>query len=184
MADFKLFEPILLDQEGFWANKPNDSGGQTWRGISRNNYPKWKGWVIVDFYKTQPDFPYNMRSDKPLQALVDSFYECEEWDALRLDEVKNQSIANFLADWAVNAGHSVPIKHTQHILALDEDGIIGSKTINSINTITDAGNGFNLFHSLQMERAQFYIDVVKAKPQNKQFLDGWLKRNLSFKYLN
>jgi len=178
MADFKLFWPILLRQEGYYANQAHDSGGETWEGIARNKYPAWSGWAIVDSYRQDPHFPSVLKLDLPLQAKVLSFYKLSQWDAIGADQIQNQSIANFLADWGVNAGLSVPIKHVQKILALDVDGKVGPQTLAAINFTS----GPDLFKKLQGEREQFYIDVVTAHPEDKEFLSDWLSRNTSFKF--
>jgi len=178
MADFNIFFPILMEQEGYYANDPQDSGGETWRGISRKNYPRWEGWPIVDNYKESPVFPKNMRSDKGLEEMVKKFYKVSQWDTLRGDEIANQSIANFIADWAVNAGRSVPVKHAQEILGVQQYGILGQQTLAAINS-TD---GPDFFKKLKAAREQFYFDVVAAHPQNKKFLSNWLERNASFEY--
>ena len=184
MADFKLFWPLLFENEGYYANDPEDSGGETWRGISRNNFPAWNGWPIVDSYKTNGKFPSIkaanalLKQNKALEEKVISFYKSSQWDVIHGDSIKNQSIANFLADWGVNAGMSVPVKHAQQILDLVVDGKVGSRTLAAIN----GANGDDLFNKLQADRKQFYLDVVKAHPENKKFLSNWLSRNASFAY--
>lgn len=191
MADFKKFEPILLQNEGGWCNKIKDSGGETWEGISRKNYPKWLGWPIVDRIKAQVSFPsagwsrqqvraldLALHADPELNKLVDAFYKCEEWNVYHADLIQNQSIANFLVDWGVNAGIPVPIKHAQQILGVAVDGRSGPNTVAAINEAP--GNA--LFLKLQEARRQFYLDVVNAHPEDKEFLSDWLERNQSFKY--
>lgn len=191
MADFKLFEPLLLAQEGGWCNKPGDSGGETWEGIAYNFYPKWAGWPLLFQIKTSLGFPATgwtpeqihalnaaLRADDALDALVDKFYECEEWDVLMGDQITNQSIANFMGDWGVNAGISVPVKHAQEILGVTDDGKMGPATLAALN----AADGPTFFAAAQAARKQFYLDVVAAHPVDKQFLGNWLERTASFKF--
>lgn len=189
MASFKLFEPILLKQEGGYANKIGDRGGETWEGIARNFYPNWSGWSIIDSVKSHlpsndskgwklfSSYLYTLPS---LQILVDIFYKTIFWDKMKGDEINNQSIANFIGDWGVNAGLSVPIKHAQIILGLIQDGIMGPNTINSLNTT----NGQMFFDSMRKERLNFYTAVVVAHPEDRQFLSDWISRTNSFKYSN
>lgn len=178
MADFSLFEPLLLKQEGFYSNKPNDSGGETWEGIARNDYPNSLIWPIVDSYKGRPDFPHILRSDTKLQALVDNFYKLEFWSKMMGDQIQNQSIANYIGDWGVNAGLSVPIKHAQTILGIASDGKIGPNTLNAINS----ANGADFFSKLVQARVDFYHAVVAAHPNYQEFLSDWLERAHSFQY--
>lgn len=172
MANFELFWPILVHDEGYYANKEHDSGGETWIGISRNNYPSWNGWSIVDSYKGRPDFPSILKTDVNLKASVISFYKSNEWHTIEGDQINNQSIANFIADWGVNAGMSVPIRHSQQILGLTVDGKIGPITLASINN----ADGATFFQQLKQSRIKFYHDVVAAHPEDAEFLPDWLER--------
>ena len=192
MADFKLFEPLLLQQEGGWCNKAADSGGETWEGISRKNYPKWPGWPLVDHIKASMAFPasgwtrdqvkaldHALRQSDPLDALVDQFYKCSEWDLLRGDDIHNQSIANFLVDWEVNCGEGSPLFAVQDLAGISPHVLnMGPLTLGWLNGNCTA----DTFAKLQAARAQHYHNIVAARPEDKEFLDGWLERNASFKY--
>jgi lysozyme family protein len=43
----KIIE-FTLRNEGYYVNDKDDSGGETYRGISRVNFPKWAGWAIEE----------------------------------------------------------------------------------------------------------------------------------------
>lgn len=184
MANFNLFWPILAKQEGLYANDKNDSGGETWKGIARNYWPQWAGWKIVDSLRPKTGFVNEstansiLKNVAELDKLVLEFYKSTQWDVVKADQINNQSIANFIVDWGVNAGMSVPAKKAQKILGLVEDGQVGSKTIAAINN----ANGPDFFKKMQQAREAFYLDVVASKPQNKVFLNTWLSRNKSFSY--
>lgn len=179
MANFQLFKPLLYKQEGFYSNDPADSGGETWRGISRNNYPKWAGWAFVDAHRSDPDFPNVLRGLPLLSDLCDKFYECHEWDTIQADDITNQSIANFLVDWEVNAGIGAPIEHAQILLGLPADGIMGPRTLGALNALRE---GETFFEQLQQARVNFYRDVVRAHPKDAKFLRNWIDRTMSFRY--
>lgn len=173
-----------MRQEGKYSNDPDDSGGETWEGISRKNYPALQIWKIVDSYKTNGKFLSNkdanakLSGDSNLQSLVDNFYYCNEWVAMRADSIPNQSIANFLVDWEVNGGIGAPVRHLQEILGVTVDGKIGSATIIAL----DDADAETVFYKLQAARKQFYIDVVAKHSEDKKFLSNWLDRNSSFKF--
>jgi len=178
MASYQLFEPILLKQEGFYAKKKNDSGGETWEGIARNKYPDWAGWAIVDSYKNNSDFPHVLRSDTALQVLVDHFYEVTFWNELEGDQIQNQSVANFMGDWGVNAGLSIPIKHAQLLIGVASDGKMGPLTLAALNAQDNA----EFFSKLQQSRLVFYDAVVAAHPEDEEFMSDWITRTKSFTY--
>jgi lysozyme family protein len=191
MADFNKYYPRLERNEGLFANLPNDSGGPTWKGIARNYYPTWSGWVIIDEVFNLPGFPIDgkyedkcsfmnshLKDNETLEEKVFKFYKTSQWDPIRCDEIKNQSIAEYIADWAVNAYLTVPIKHVQRILRLDDDGKVGPLTLSSINNADQE----YLFNQLIDHRIQFYKEVVENKPQNEKFLKGWIARAKSFNF--
>jgi len=177
MADFNKFLPILLQNEGYYSNNKNDSGGETWRGISRNNYPNWSGWPMVDSYKGKPDFPHSLRADGELEKKVGAFYKASQWDKLYGDLIENQSQANQLIDWWVNAGQPA-VKHLQSILGVTQDGKMGPDTLSTLNKADQE----TVFYKLQAARKQFYLDVISAHPEDIEFKSNWLERTASFKY--
>lgn len=181
MADFKLFFPILLRQEGYYSNVKGDTGGETWEGISRNNYPAWSGWSIVDSYKGRSDFPHVLRLDASLQDKVLQFYKSSQWDTIEGDKINNQSIANFIADWGVNAGMSTPVKHAQKVLNFPADSIDGKMGPHTLSAINIA-DGPTFFASMKQDRINFYHAIVASHPIDQKFLSDWLERTNSFTY--
>jgi lysozyme family protein len=97
MADFLTAYKETAAVEGSYSNHKNDSGGETWKGIARNKWPKWRGWKIVDSFKKLAGFPNNLKSSDELQIAVLEFYKENFWNTLKLGEIKSQKIANELA---------------------------------------------------------------------------------------
>ena len=187
MADFTLYWPILLRQEGYYADDSDDAGGETWEGIARNDYPAWSGWAIVDSYRPTGGFIDDkhanalLKPDAVLQAKVIQFYKSSQWDVLEADHISNQSIANFMVDWGVNGGLSTPVKHAQIVLgfpAASIDGKMGPHTLAAIN----GAPGASFFASMIQERIDFYHAIVAHKPSQQKFLKTWLDRTNSFTY--
>lgn len=130
MADFAVYFPLLLINEGGYVFDPHDPGGETWRGISRVFNPHWSGWVLVDAYKAKPDWPADCRvaprnklatavleKDATLANLVQSFYQAQYWDNLHLSSIKSQCIASQLCDIGVNSGVGRVGHLAQYVLA-------------------------------------------------------------------
>lgn len=180
MASIKLFEPYIIRNEGYYSNTPGDTGGETWEGISRNNFPKWAGWPIIDSHKNHPDFPSVLKNLSNLQVLVDNFYQFSEWDVMKADQINNQSIANFLVDWEINAGSAAAIEHSQEILGISPIvNNMGPRTLAGIN----ANSNQDFFNKIQFARRKFYLDIVNAHPSDRKFLNGWLVRTTSFNFV-
>ncbi|MBW4056958.1 MAG: hypothetical protein HIU83_16505, partial [Proteobacteria bacterium] len=125
-----LFEPafkLTMKHEGGYANKKHDHGGETYRGISRNNWRGWDGWPQIDKLKEQKDFPACLDRNADLQGKVRAFYQRNFWTPV-MDEIADQNLVNWLFDKGVNAGIQRAYKLLQRALNVDQDGIIGPQT--------------------------------------------------------
>ena len=74
MAEFKISLQKTFAHEGEYVNDPNDSGKETYRGISRANHGNWDGWFVVDQYKIKSNFPFNLAKLVDLAKQVELFY--------------------------------------------------------------------------------------------------------------
>ena len=90
-----------------------------------------------------------------------------KWKAFNID---NQSIANLLVDWVYTSG-KWGIILPQRVLGVDDDGIVGSKTLAAINNYPDQKE---LFQKLWKRREKHFRDI--ATGPKKKFLRGWLNR--------
>lgn len=135
MADFEIAYKRTLKFEGGYVNNPNDSGGETYKGISRKNNPKWAGWAIVDSYKNKSNFPKNLNSDTKLQQLVKECYRDNYWKPVWGDKIKNQAVADDVYDTAVNMGVGTSIKLLQRQYRMKETGKIDDVLLNKLNSV-------------------------------------------------
>lgn len=188
MADFMTAHRETMGNEGGYANNPNDVGGETYKGVARKYHPGWSGWKLVDTIKagmtSQPRYGtesyYNWArhfnklaaENTALQRAVVDFYSTNFWKANRLGEINNQAVANQMYDWAVNTG-SRGNKWVQRALGLVDDGAIGPKSIEAINTADPKE-----FMPKAREFAKEHrLKVCEKNPSQKQFLAGWLRRD-------
>lgn len=187
MADFISAYQFTKRKEGGYANNKNDRGGETWKGISRNNFPLWAGWIIVDSYKkflTGNQFEASLAADQELQKLVLTFYKDEFFDKLSLDKIVDQAIVSSIFDTAVNMGSGVAILFLQRVLNvsnrngkdypdLKADGQIGSKTISTLNQHKNLKLVLKMYNIL---RGAKYISIEEANLSQEEFNDGWMSR--------
>ena len=210
MADFARFYPRLLANEGGYCHTPGDAGQETWRGVARAYHPQWAGWPLVDAAKRRlglrspvppagyPALNKALGADNTLNTWVKAFYKTEFWDVLRLDEVRNQAVAEQLADHGVNAGPARPARMLQFALrqlgytALAEDGALGPATLRATNDCPPR----LLYNGLVALRQAFYryragqasppasspvlglLTRLRVRPDASQrpFLAAWLGR--------
>lgn len=176
-----------LDLEGGYSNDIDDAGGETYAGISRNNFPDWYGWTIIDDLKDEINFPKNIDSDFMYQY-VENFYSENFFIPLKLDEIHSNDVAMEIFDTAVNCGKSKAIKILQRALNLlnkneklfDDlkiDGSIGNKTIQATNEILRFTNGASkLIKALNGLQFMHYVEITEKNPVYEKYFNGWLNR--------
>lgn len=184
MANFHQALDIVLKHEcgdnllyGAYTNNPNDPGGETYMGISRKYNKDWRGWDIIDKYKKSDCFPFNLLGIDDLNNLVSSCYKDKYWDAIKGDYIEIQPLANKFFDAIVQPGF-ISIKLMQRsILDLTKDkkfvadGIVGSKTLNYLNSL-------NCDELLDLFRKRLVIYYEEGN-NNPRFINGWIKRAMS-----
>lgn len=133
MAEFLISYRRTTKTEAGYANDPDDHGGETWRGISRNNFPHWKGWQIVDAHRNEISFPNVLGQLPELEQQVLDFYTLNFWNPMRGDEINSQPEADSIYDSAVNMGVKTSIKLAQRSLGIAESGVMDNITLNTLN---------------------------------------------------
>lgn len=89
---------FLCQNEGGW--KPSEPGDpETYRGISREAWPSWIGWKIVDDAKPLRRGQVLLHLELP----VLEFYEARFWDKFRLEE-RDEAMALVMLDYFAHSG--------------------------------------------------------------------------------
>ena len=165
MADSKKLVPFILSWEtDKYTNNKKDKGGPTKYGITLAT------WRRVGYDKNG-DGVLNEEDVKLLTK--DDFHRVFKqnfWNACKADKIQDQSVANMLVDFAYNSGVKRAATYLQLTLGITADGIIGNKTLFAINK----SNGKRLFERLKKTREDYLKSI--AKGEQKDFLDGWLRR--------
>jgi lysozyme family protein len=183
MAHFEQAYAITRKAEGGYANKVGDTGGETWRGVSRHNNANWPGWHIVDAVKATHPANLNaaLEARPDLEALVVALYKQNYWHCLSLDALQCQQTANQLFDISVNCGPGVAARFLQQALgfyqqpAPDVDvkaGRVGPLTIGTANKQSFQ----KIYEEINTLRRAFYERLIANKPADKQFHDSWMSR--------
>jgi len=160
-----LFDTCLtftLAQEGGFADNPEDPGGATFKGITLASLREWL---------KAPNTPVSVL--KGLDAVtVAKFYRTQFWDRDQCDIVP-AGLDLMLFDFGVNAGEQRPIPMLQWVLGVDDDGIIGPKTLDAIK----AWSPQDLIGTVRDAQDTYY----RGLRQFGTFGKGWLNR-LSRRY--
>ena len=168
MADSSKLVPFILSKEGGYVNDKDDSGGATNFGITLAT------WRKVGYDKNGD----GVINEKDIKLLTeDDFnrvFKRNYWDACKADQIKDQSVANLLVDFAYNSGVARVSKVIQKIVGVTADGISWSKTINAINNYPRGQR--QLFATLRQRRINYLNGIVIANPTQKKFYNGWMNR--------
>ena len=124
MANFdEEFDKLIL-AEGGYVNDSDDSGGETYLGISRKNNKRWRGWKIIDEEKKNgvKNITSRLKQNSYLTELAKNLYKTNYWDVLELDDIPSQSIAHQLFDTCVNCGKTTAIRIVQQVLMMTITG--------------------------------------------------------------
>lgn len=168
MADYKLLVPKIKRWEAGWANDPDDLGGCTMSGCTLNTYRSFYGQD-----KTCEDLR------KMTEKEWDNIFKSGFWNKCKGDDIKNQSVAELLVDFAYMSGVRTAVKAIQKIVGSTQDGVMGPITIGMINR----SNQMLLFYKLWTYRHDYFYKIVERRPVSGKFLNGWIKRLSSYHFL-
>lgn len=135
-----------------YVNDPADSGGETKFGIAQN---------------ANPDL--NVRSLTWDEA-KDVYYR-KYWLAGRCN-LLHPRVAVLHFDGCVNHGVRNASIFLQRAVGVEEDGQIGPVTLGEANSM----DSLELCIRICEIRERFYQNIVKNKPSQAKFLNGWLSR--------
>jgi len=111
----------LVLSEGGYVNDPDDSGGETYLGVTRRDHPKAKFWRVIDNLKTIKDFKSintKLKLDSDVVNEIKSIYKKQYWDTINLDKLTNKQLAHQIFDHAVNAGVGSAIGLAEELVGL------------------------------------------------------------------
>lgn len=124
MADFASAVDLLFLQEGGYSFEAADPGGETYRGITRKNFPKWPGWAAIDG-KTKPIAQGAIFPE--IDPLAADFYKENFWGEYGM--IGNQRLAGLLFSMSVDMGTGKAVELLQEVEHSTEDGVWGTKTL-------------------------------------------------------
>jgi lysozyme family protein len=181
MADLAPALAQTLRFEGGYANESGDAGGETYCGVSRRNWPKNGIWPIIDRCNAQRalkrnEFVKGPDGDK-LNSLIADFYRIQFWDEIKGNDIRSQSVAEYLFDWTVTSGN-IAARQVQELLGVDVDGRVGAQTLGAIN----GAKAQTLWSQMVAVRVQRAKDRAANMPSQRKFLKGWLNRFEGFQF--
>lgn len=182
MANYKeytydLILGRLLKDEGGYVNNPNDRGGETNFGITKD---------------TARANGYNGRMIDMKIEDAKNIYRSQYWNKVRGDDLLaiNPCLADWMFNFGVNAGTGRAVKFLQRALNLLNnrqvdyadiavDGALGNGTLRSLQAYVNkrGEEGVkNLVVALVASQIAFYLDLSEKNQTQEVFTNGWLNR--------
>lgn len=161
MAGYVEALPFTLAYEGGFVHHPDDRGGATNRGVTQEVYDAWR---------TDHDLP--VRSVRDIEDHeVEALYFERYWLAGKCDALPwPASRVHF--DACVHHGIVGAAKLLQRAVGVDDDGKIGPMTLAAVG---DHPSEY-LAGDMLDERLLYMARIVKARPSQSVFIEGWIKR--------
>jgi lysozyme family protein len=158
-----VFDKDIILIEGDYTNDPDDSGGETKYGISKNSYP-------------HEDIK-NLTIERAIEIYTRDF-----WNPNNLSSIQDQTTANLVFRFIVNAGKDTAIRTLQECLntfvpiipSVNIDGVLGKRTLQAINNIRT----IRLHDTFRVATCRYYLNLVKRKPSQVKYFKGWINRAL------
>ena len=148
----RLFNELIV-LEGGYSNHPQDKGGETMYGITRETARAY-------------GYTGNMRN-MPL-ATAKEIYRKGFWEKYKCSQMP-EVLADHFFDACVNHGAGNAARFLQRALGVADDGIIGKITLAAVN---DCSNVLALIVRFNNERLAFYTKLSGFN----SFGRGWVNR--------
>jgi lysozyme family protein len=161
---------FVLKYEGGYINHPNDKGGPTNQGITQRVYDSYRKTAGLDVRSVE--FIENVE-------VLQIYYE-NYWRSGKCEALPNElQIVHF--DTCVNCGPSQAAKFLQRTVGVQDDGIIGTNTINAVwiynfNFRESLTNFKSLIGNYLLQRSDFYYKLIEKDSSQKVFIKGWQNR--------
>jgi len=198
MTNFDIAFRITISHEGGYSNNPADRGGETYKGISRKNWPEWDGWRFVDIYKSKyKNGALNAELEKNIgvQGLVKEFYKRNFWDS-NYCELFDEDVSRELFDTSVNQGSYEAARALQRSLNklnrnqqdyydIHDDGFIGEKTLSAYRQYMSTSRFTTrnkeklikwLLRWMNYYQLKKYDAITDSDPGQEIFIPGWTER--------
>lgn len=155
-----LEEQFLLAKRRGWSDDKDDPGGATMIDVTLTTYSHYKNSKGLE--DATKDDLLNI-SFEEWKEILKTMY----WDKWQGDYIESQGIANLLVDWIWASGYGM-IKKAQKIIGVKNDGVVGCKTLASINN----ADSLSLFKRVLEAREQHYRQCRASW----KYINGWLRR--------
>ena len=180
MADFNIAFDLTMKVEGGYQCDKDDKGNYVNGVLVGTKY----GITAPELMNFLGRMPTAEEMKNLSLETVKAIYERDYWGINKLDEVKDQRIANEMFDTGVNCGIVTAAKFLQRALNLSNvnqfayknisvDGVIGSQTLQALNNHKKPDLVLKILNVLQGNR---YIEICERNEVMEKFMNSWMSR--------
>lgn len=157
---------LIIEAEGGYSNHPDDVGGETFAGISKNYWP--------EEYETVTNLPEEDRLE-----FLQNFYYHRFWKHYKGMPIALQYL---LCDFAVNKGHDDAAEVAQRTsialgFEVELDKFFGKKTQKALKRAWHKDK-WTCYLLITAYRSASYGRTVEQSPSQEVFLEGWINRTV------
>lgn len=171
-------------------------GGEAYMGITREAWPSWQGWQIIDAHKQaafgagKKGVEARLTADSTLQEMIVQFYREHYWDIIHGDEMPTElalemfyTSINLAPHWAV-----LFLQKALNILNLNEklypdlaeDGCFGGVTKKAVEkalSYKGPETGVKVLLAwYTICEGDYYIEMMKCRTDHEAFAWDWAER--------
>lgn len=165
ITEDEIIDGLLL-REGGWSDRAADSGGPTNFGITLKTFQRWRG----DSRLTAADLR-NME-----QAEARLIYAREYIRKPGFNAIKDDHLRAHVIDFGVNSGQQTAAMALQRALGVNQDTVIGPKTLAAIEAL----GAVRASNRLMLARIRLQCRIVQRRPKDLANLNGWIGRAMEF----
>ncbi len=148
--------PYVFSDEGGYADNPKDPGGATNLGVTLATLSAWRGRPV-----TKAEVKALSRDE------AQAIYKAQYWDTIKGDDLP-AGIDYAMFDFSVNSGPARAVKLLQKTVGVDQDGVIGAKTLTAVRKL----NPKSAVNALCDAR----LSWLRSLSTFKTFGKGWTSR--------
>lgn len=163
LSDDVIIERILA-REGGYVDHPEDRGGPTKFGVTRDTLERWRGVSLSAQDVAQ------LSKDEAREILRFRFIVQPGFD--HLDDDRLRAV---VVDCGVHSGPKQAVLFLQRALDVEDDGLLGPVTLGAVNGLKPEGVPALVVRVLA-QRMRFLANLVTKDPSQVAFLSGWTER--------
>ncbi len=152
----------IIRREGGFVNDSDDRGKATNWGIIQDTLSCWRREEV-----TVQDVK-DLTRDEASEIYEDMYIRKPNFH-----KIEDEALLGLVVDCGVNSGPLSASKWLQKAAEVEQDGIVGSKTLRAVNVDPKI-----IFKRLVLIRMEFYCRIVQKDPTQAKFLWGWIRRTL------